>query len=497
MTTPSLEFVPQNVGPIGTPPFEEVLANRSPIDGVFVCLPKPLAGMGTKRQLQGIIAGLESLCAEHALPLGYIGPAMKGFGHTLATPYADVAPAKTVAGSYRAVVAAFEAAFHRMAGAQLERIALLCMGYTAYGPESVKRALRSFETGGGKQAPKQITTCVVDSAYPDTDQAESDLDAEGWPTSRFYTPGFEGTHRVQTLFLLTSAYDYTVSLLNARAPKGLAGASVVFPPYTDEYLAELARWGREGKERGLGSAARHLPGFAVKAREDLLVPLVSSDIWGEEAVDVWMTREEHRSCVEGTRNIASALVQVARRLGRRIWMPIDTAGAEAVAAMGIEGLAIVSGEASSEIPKEPLLLSPYRGLSQPDHTRLLGAADLAISRTGGQANSTVVLTFARTPNLVVDMPAEGYMQSELTSLFVTHDATVTPTGEVTCTKRATPLAWRGQWRDAPDDLAEVMADALTNPTERERRTSAAIAAFDQLRASIKGNVFRIVRQLIG
>lgn len=496
MTPPRLDFVPQNVGLVATPPFEEALATPDSIDGVFVCLPKPLAGMGTKRQLQGIIAGLESLCRERALPLGYIGPAMEGFGPTLAAPYAEVAPADTVAASYKAVVFAFEAAFQRMADAGLKRIALLCMGYTAYGPESAKRALCAFEERTGRRAPERIVTCVVDSAYPDTDSEESDIDIDGWPTSRFYSPAFESTDRLRTLFLLTSAYDYTVSLLNARAPRGLAGASVVFPPYTDEYLGDLERWGREGKTRGLGPVADQLPGGSAMGPDDLLVPLVSSDIWGEEAVGVWMTREEHDSCIKGTQHIGTALVQVARRLNRRIWMPIDTAGARAMESMGIDGLRILGREGTTP-PPGGVLVSPYRGLSQPDHTRLLGAADLAISRTGGQANATVVLTFAKTPNLIVDMPGVGYMQSELTSLFVTHDASVAPSGEVTCTEKARPLAWRGRWCDPPGDLAEAIIDALANAEERDRRTAAAKAAFEQLRTSTKGNVFHIIRKLIG
>jgi hypothetical protein len=413
----------------------------------------------------------------------------------LSEPYEPVESSGSVPGTYRQVTAAFTAVFSRVAEKRLQRVAVVCMGYTAFGPESVKRALEAHQRQTGDSGPESVSVLVIDSAYPDTDRQEVELDADGWPKSRFYSPGFRSDGRVKIFFLLTSSYLYDPGLLNARAPRGLAGVSVVAPPYTDSYLSELTSDGERGRRDGLGATARQLPGMAHFRKSDRLVPLVSSDIWSYSAVDVWMTREEHWSCLQGTESILRALVRTAGRLDRRIWVPVDTAGADFARGLGIAGLVVVSS--LNEIdPTARVVLSPYRGLSQKNHSRLLGAADVAISRTGGQANATCVLALSMTPNVVVDMPAMGYMQSELTSVFMTHDVGVFSSGEVCCQRLQSALAWRARWDWSEEVLASLFETALTDVEERRRRARRAYDAFFELKRSPRGNVFSILESMI-
>jgi hypothetical protein len=488
-------FVPQNAGPLRAPLLNDDHWPARGVEGVFVCLPKPLAGMGTLRQLQGIAAGLREMTRSRSVETGYVGPAIADADPLLSEPYETVESSRSVPGTFRQVTSAFTAVFGRIAKKRLQRVAILCMGYTAFGPESVKRALEANRRQSGDSGPETVSVLVIDSAYPDTDRQEVALDADGWPTSRFYSPGFCSDGQVKTFFLLTSSYLYDLGLLNARAPEGLAGASVVAPPYTESYLSELTSDGERGRRDGLGAIARQLPGMAHFKESDRLVPLVSSDIWSSSAVDVWMTREEHRSCLQGTESILRALVRTAGRLDRRIWVPIDTAGADFARGLGIADL-VVAGSTSAVEPAARVVLSPYRGLSQKDHSRLLGAADVAISRTGGQANSTCVLGLSMTPNVVVDMPAMGYMQSELTSVFMTHDVSVSSSGEVCCQRLQSPLAWRACWDWSKEALADLFETALTDVEERRRRARRAYDAFFELKRLSRGNVFSILDSMI-
>ncbi len=493
MSRDAIDFVPESVGVLRAAPLSRDHLVGAAVQGIYVCLPKPLAGMGTNRQLQGVVAGVKAMTASSGIDFGFIGPAIPGADPCLEHPLAEIPAADTVAGSYRRATAAFTAALRQLEDRGLRRLAVLCMGYTAYGPESLKRAVRAVREEG-RRGPERLDVFIIDSAYPDTDRKESALDAEGWPASRFYTPAFQSDETIRISFLLTSAYDYNAALLNQRCPEGLTGVSVVAPPYTDDYLAELEADGDSARARGVGVLSTLFPEVAGIAPEDLLVPLVSSDVWSEDAVGVWMTREAHRSCTRGTESIARALVMVSGRVGRRIWMPIDTAGADFLIGLAIDGLR-VSDPGKPIGTEAAVVLVPYRGLPQSAHTTLLGAAHLAVSRTGGQANATCVLGLTKTPNVVIDMPACGYMQSELTSLFMTHSADVTLAGGVSCEPLPSPLGWRGAWHWSPEDLAELLESALIDISERGQRSEHAIAAFHELKRSTFGSVFGILELL--
>ena len=463
-------------------------------EAVLVCLPKPLAGMGTRRQVDGVIEGISRLLRGTGRPFGYVGPAIGDGPLLLAEPFVEIEPHADVAESYRRVQAAFERAFTKLLDAGVARTVVLSMGYTSYGPEGVKRALATLATRGTSHS---AIVCLVDSAYPDVDVEECETDDDGWPTGRFHSRSYRSDEFVDTLFFLTSSYDYDLRLLDSRAPRGLSGAAVIAPPYSSGYLNRVEKEARAGRESGLAELADLVSGLQYRRPHDLVIPIVASDIWSEGAVGTWMTTDEHSSCLNGTRALIRALELVARRLERRIFVPIDRAGAKFLSSTVSGSVAILGSTADSIPPTATVVITGYFGLSQDSHSRLLGASDLAISRTGGQANATAVLAIAGTPTMVVDMPAVGYMQSELTSHFMTHDLHVQPDGTVNKTYRLEPLAWRARGSDSPETLAGVIRDALENDAERLRRRSNARAAFQKLRESPRGSIFSHVRRLVG
>ena len=484
------------VGPPRVPRLGAWPRNRPRIDAVVLCHPVALAGQGTSRQLQEAWLGLTRRFAGTPVHVAYVGAPVPANTIGLADPLAPVEPVDTgeVPGRFRAATAALTRALRALREAGARHVAVVCAGYTAYGPEAVKRALDSLSTGG---AAMKACVFLVDSAYPDTDARDARRDRSGWPRGRFFAPAYESTAAARTAFLLTSAYAYDPWLLNERAPEGLGGVGVISPPYTDSYLRWLEATARRARIDGGADLYGALPGFARRRSDDLLVPLVASDVWSPSAVGAWMTRKQHESCRSGTESLIRTLVRISERLGRRIWVPIDVAGAEFVSGLNLPGVAVLRTREQREDAESKVLLPAYRGLSQADHATLLAAARLAVSRTGGQANATAVLAVARTPNFVLDMPACGYMQSELTSLAIARELRVSADGAVRNVARSAPLGWLAHWKQAPQEVEGLLWEALTVDAERARRANAAYDAFHSLRRAPGGTLVDVLADAAG
>ncbi len=493
------EGLPGTVGELRVPLWTPETWRRTAGDAVIICLPTALAGKGTARQLEQAAASFVREMGRREIPFAYVGKPVDCAVAELRTPLAVIEPSEQgVRGIYRAATTAFESAFRALYDRGSRRPVIVSMGYTAYGPEAVRGALEALAESGSAM---EAVVCMVDSTYPDTDALATDVDASGWPESRFFGPAYRSTASLRTLFFVTSAYSYDPALLNRRAPRGLDGVAVIAPPYSDEYVGRIERIAGEGRDTGLGSVAELLPGFPRRGTgggSDLLIPIVGSDIWSPDAVGSWMTSEQHHSCLVGTRSIVQALVGVAEQTGRTVRVPIDVAGADYIRDQRLPSVAVLPAKPSNgEIDGARVVLSAYRDLSQEQHTRMLGAADVAVSRTGGQANSTVVLALARTPNVVVDMPACGYMQSELTSLAVGHEISVDDSGQVACEAKSRPLGWLAHWAWAPEQIQRQIVEAVTSEAERDQRASDACQAYRDLSVSAGGNLFRIVAHLTG
>ncbi len=493
MVEPLEELVEAGVGPIEAPHWRPDSADREPVEAVLLCLPTPLAGKGTARQLSEAYAVLEPEIEAAGLSLAYVGPTVPGDAK-LSAPLAEVEPAPgEVETTYRRVHGAVESAFEVLWGRGIRRVAVLSMGYTSYGPEAVRRAL----AGRSRARRMEAVVCVIDSSYPDVAALEGAVADGRWPESRFYGPAYRSEDGYETAFLLTSAYRYDPVILNRRAPAGLSGVAVISPPYSDAYVRRLERLGAEGKSLGGAAFADLIPGMAFFADGDLLVPLVASDIWSTSAVGRWMTAEQHASCLVGTRRLVEALVMVSDRLGRRVWVPMDLAGAELVRGLDLAGVAVRAGGDGGRPGGEQVVVCGYRDLSQDDHARLLGAAQLAVSRTGGQANASVVLALAKTPNLVVDLPACGYMQSELTSLAVSHDLSVDGAGRVTARARARPLGAVGHWSWPSGRLRDLILGPVESAELAAGLAESSFEEYLELRGRTAHSLPGIVRHLTG
>ncbi len=486
------EGLPETVGRLKVPRWTPETWHRTPGDSVIICLPTALAGKGTERQLEQAAATFVRRLGGEGMPFAYVGAPVDCKLAELEAPLATIKPfEKGVPGIYRAVTAAFENAFKTLYDRGSRRPVVVSMGYTAYGPEAIRRAIEALAESGCHM---EAIVCLVDSTYPDTDTLETRTDAAGWPESRFFGPAYRSTTAVRTLFFVTSAYGYDPALLNRRAPGGLDGVAVIAPPYSDEYVDRIERAANEGKQTGLGPVAEFLPGFHRRGSEDLLIPIVGSDIWSPDAVGAWMTSQQHDSCLAGTRVIVEALVGVAEQAGSTVWVPIDVAGADYMRELKLPSVVVLP---NGETGDARVVLSAYRDLCQEHHARLLGAADVAVSRTGGQANSTVVLALARTPNVVVDMPACGYMQSEQSSSAMTHEISVDDSGRVVYEQKPRPLGWLAHWTWSPERIQQQIADALLSEEQRRERPRNANRAYRELSGSRGGNLFRIVEHLLG
>lgn len=463
--------IPEAIDPAGWP------GDRFPegtCDAVVVLLPKPLAGLGTSRQLGCLIEGL----ADNGVTPYYVGSPVAGAGDVLANPLVDIPASSSVAETYEECASSLTAAFEVLSRRGIRHPLVLSMGYTAFGPAAARVAWQRIR---GDQL-REVSVILVDSAFPDgLSDAMSD---DGRPASRFFAPEYRSESGFHTYFALTSAYEYDPRVLMARLPDVL-GVRVVAPPYSDRYIDDLANLGRETRAGQRIEGLSCLPESRFLLDSDIIVPLLSSDIWSADAVGAWMRPAEYKSVIVGTGSIFTALDTIAKERGCRIVVPVDRALYEAELAIEAQPLTGASEDSG-------VFTSYYAGLSQADHAAMIAASDLAISRTGGQANAFVVSALVGTPVVVVDMPSCGYMQAEMTSAFVTNTVRVESDGEVIQMPSSDPLGWIVPWDSPVDRMAQELGSAIASSQVDRGRARSASDAFYSLRGSERGSLFTIV-----
>jgi hypothetical protein len=477
--------LPETVRPRSWLPWRSGEVAEFGADAVLVSAPKPLAGLGTSSQLVGVCDGLRRLARSNACRIGYVGPPLAGADPLLAAPFIAMEPTGSTQEIYRRCESAFTAAFTLLANAGCRRIVLACMGYTAFGPEAAKRAFRRVRSADLEQ----LLLLIVDSAFPDRDEPEVGIGRAGYPLGRFHEAAYAPDPGVRTAFLLTSAYRYDPAILTARAP-AVSWVGLIAPPYTEGYIDALRNAGAKRRAGGTGELPDILPELCSYRAGDLLIPFVSSDIWSPTAIDAWMTRDQYQTVLTGTTTVLRGLQLVARRQGCRVFVPIDAAVLQ-ILDRRFDDILL----ASSRGYPGGVRLVPYESLSQADHARLLGTADLAVTRTGAQANAFAVLSLVKTPSVVMDLPAAGYMQSELASAAVESRISISGDGVVRAVARERPTAWFTRWTWPASMFAEVINRILEDATESARRAEAARKAFLELFNSADGNLFAILERL--
>ncbi len=439
-------------------------------DSVIVTLPKPLSGFGTSRQLDCLADGLN----DRGIAFSYVGSPLTEGPSAMTDPLVAVPPTNTYAETYSANTSAMRTAFEALAAQGSRHPLVIAMGYTSFGPAAARAAWRAVPSV------ESTSIVMVDSALPDG--LSDDVDETG-PASRFYRPEYRSEPGFATYFAITSAYDYEPRILIDWVPP-VAAIKVVAPPYSQSYIESLEAAGHRARDEGL-AAVPSLGALDDLADRDLLIPLLSSDIWSPSAVGVWMTQPQYETVVRGTEAVLAAVEAVAQERHCRIAVPMDASLLNAMPDIE-ESLTGSSSEVGA-------YLVPYENLPQAEHAAMIALADLVIGRTGGQANAFAVAALVGTTTLVVDMPALDYMHAVLSSAPVTIDVRVSATGAVNITPAARPLGYRASWDDAPEVIAATINGALSDPADRAARADNARSAFLALRQG-SGDLFSIIQQ---
>ncbi len=439
-------------------------------DAVVLFLPRPLAGLGTTRHLAGLAAGLQ----ESGVRTVYVGPASTDGPSLLANPVVDVPVVGDTTSTYTVCAEAMDTALRQLAANGVQQPLIVTLGYTAFGPDAVRRAMPMARRSGIRR----VTVVLVDSAFPDTDAMDTDVDDDGWPLGRFYRDSYRGMPDLTVLFALTSAYSFEPRVLAARCPP-VSGVGVIAPPYRQEYIDSLQETTADATSAIYGL----WPEVGQRRRSDVVIPLVSSDIWSPDSVGAFMTAEQYETVLMGTETIVRGLGLIARRRGGRVLLPVDES-----ARWFLEGKL---GQSLSDVNADTGVIPLYYSdLDQAVHAQMLASSDLAVSRTGGQANASVVLALCGTPSVIIDMPARGYMQAELSSMGVEWIVDVDQAGLVTASRRPSPLGWFGQWSMSDEEVADIVRAALAE--DRSVRPSRSARAFEELRSSPSGNLFSLI-----
>ena len=475
-----------------TPNLEmEKWKSKDKVDTIILHLPKPLAGKGTARQLEQASFGMTDLMKT--IDVFYIGPRIKNSSSLLSQPFEEVMPGKNNPEVFSKVYEALEKAVNRLYLKGKRHLGFACFGYVMFGTEALRRILNQFNKD--KQHDEKLTAvaAVIDSAYPDTEEINFQLDGQGRPLSRFYNPGYISTEYLDTFFLMTSAYPFNLDILNARKPKGMTGSSIVTLPYTQDYINLLMDKGATPKEDAINLLKGKIIGFENIDTDDIIIPLLSSDIWDSNSIGKWMTEREYKTCTQGTLNIIKALAKVAYLLNKRVFLPIDESALNLIKSVKLENTFF--GDKLSKLPA--LYICPYKDLPQEDHTIMIASSDIAIGRTGGQANATAVAMLSKKPYLVIDMPHYNYMQSYLTSLSMIRDIECDNDHELISRKKQIPYCWRGFWFWDENKIADTIMEMLTNYKESKRRADKAFDTLLNMYKNSHTNFFKIFQKLIG
>src|SRR5437660_1069697 len=140
---------------------------------------------------------------------------------------------------------------------------------------------------------------------------------------------------------------------------------------------------------------------------DWVIPLVASGgCWEESNVGKWMTREQYETVEQGTLTLINAVRQVSERSGKRIFMPLIREGANFVLSKRMPGVYSIEQEPLDS--RTGVVILPYDTLPQPSFIDLISGSDLVVHRTV-QTNSFAETIFAQRPQVIMTIPAAGYM----------------------------------------------------------------------------------------
>jgi hypothetical protein len=439
-------------------------------------VPVALAGGGSVTQSIQIDEWLAMLSEQHGVPVRRIGVAGLGGGFVdeqiTGVRYPldrAIAPGASVAEIYNNVGVAVRAELEHLYATGVRHFAAICCGYTSYGVFALRQAVDALNA---THPDDQMTGNVVvqDSSFPDTDALSHELDGRGYPMTRFHGPAYRSTPALRVVFTLNGAVPFEIRL-SKRCPRGCTPIMATFP-YTPRYLASWRRTTARSKVRARARLVGALPGWERVAARDWVVPLLASGgCWDASSIGKWMTQEQFNTMTQGTLAIAQALRQVGTRGARRVVLPVTTSGADFLQQQAGIGSVQDCGDDHYGV-----VVAPFEVLPQGSYMDLILGADLVINRAV-QANSFAETLLARQPQLVMTIPAAGYMDAELMAQGL-------PRGLV-------------RYDQSPDAIGEEIYRVLTRPAYRRELVNAQVAAFAAMYADPRTNFGSVLARIAG
>ena len=486
---------PTDVGKLRVQNWSPVQWDEPDIQAVLLCSSMSDPKAATYRKIENTYEGFLGVFKDSSIFLGYIGSPINSSSRGLARPFVSLdSDIAGVGETYNKTTDAFIHAFEEFEKWKIQYVAIFCIGNAAYCPEAVKRAM-DYERPAGVL--RRVSVFMMDEKYPDIASTSFALDEQGWPRDSVYARAYQSTERVRTFFLLFGSYSYNPSLLNASAPKHLAGTAVVTQPYSNDDIDKIKPLGKISYPANMQKIKKQIPTLDGFVSGDILIPFVGSDIWSREAVGFRMTDKQRQSCHVGTSKIIQTLLDISIKTKRLIWMPIHHSGASFIKKLPLNKLQVLERPGLFQPMATGVVVCGYEPLAHEDYVRLLGAAHLAISRKGGQSESSTILALLEKPNMAMAMPSEDYQQEELVSMTMLLEFSVDPDGLVNYAQKLQPPGWYAHWTMETEQLHSILWQALFLEKERIRRIGAAIRAFESMRTSQQEDIFSIARSITG
>lgn len=391
----------------------DILEKRTQV--LLRIVPVALAGGGSVTQTTQIDEWLNILGEQNDVPvrrIGVISP-RAGFVDEQVTGIIypldrAIEPGSSVSEIYHNVCTTITNELDYLYTIGVRHFTAVCCGYTSYGLFAFKQAIDKLNASHTND-PMTGNVAIQDSSFPDVDVLSTQLDQHGYPLTRFFGPAYRSTRYLRIVFTLNGAVPFDVTL-SKRCPTGCVPIMTALP-YTPRYISSWQKRAKISKSEARERLEQVLPGLTKLIPIDWIIPLIASGgCWEKSSVGKWMTPEQFLTVEEGTLTLIDALRFVAEQSGKRIFMPLIRQGADFVLSKHILNV--------SSIEQEPLdsrtgvTILPYDTLPQPSFIDLISASNLVVHRTV-QTNSFAETIFAQVPQIIMTIPAAGYMEAEL------------------------------------------------------------------------------------
>ncbi len=318
-----------------------------------------------------------------------------------------IEPAENVHDIYKNATKAIQDDLSRLYVKGVRHFAAVCCGYTSYGALAFHKAIESIN-GSNPQDPMTGNVLVQDSSFPDTDVLSTDLDEEGCPATRFYGPAYRSSTFLRIVFTVNGAVPFDVRL-SKRRPEG-CDTLMTTVPFSERYAQVWKSAGSRPVEEARRGLSQHIAGIErVEADAWVVSLLASGGIWDAANIGKWMRQPEFDTVALGTLTMVKALHEVVRRTNRSIFFLTHANGVDFILNHQLPEVTSID---EHHVASKSVYLLKYENLEQSRYMDLITSSNLVINRAV-QANSFVETILALRPQLVITMPAAGYMEAEL------------------------------------------------------------------------------------